>query len=144
MSADDSVGFADGETNSPKDQCRTTEEKDGIAWQVSEMSIECKKHHQRNEEREGDDDDDQKAETNGNGTAAGVSAAGIESEESSPFVDAPSAAESNGNGNNDEFLSTTITDLTGFDTDGDALHLRYSSILRGALSPSPSKEVEEE
>ena len=93
----------------------------------------------------GDGDDEKKAETTGNGTAAAAAAAaaaGLESEESGAFVDAPSAAESNGNGCGNEYVSST--DVTGFDTDGDALHLRYSSILRGTLSPSPSKEMEEE
>ena len=84
-------------------------------------------------QRRDDDGEEQKAETNGK--------AGLESEEesSAAFVDAPSAE----NGGEEISTATTMTDLTGFDTDGDALHLRYSSILRGALSPSPSKEGEE-
>ena len=85
-----------------------------------------------------DDDDGEKkaAEANGNGAAA-AAAKKLESEESgAPFVDARSA------GNGDNCKSGGISDVTGFETDGDALHLRYSSILRGAMSPSPSKEEE--
>ena len=95
-----------------------------------------------------DAEDKQKAEPNGNGGAVPVR---LESEESSPYVDAPSASAALGDvggrtyGEDDRSTTAaTTTDLIGFETDGDALHLRYSSILRGALSPSLSREVEAE
>ena len=88
-------------------------------------------------------------ESNGNGATRRLGSEEEESGSGASFVDAPSAfagEEEEDNSSSKQEGSppptTTESDVLGFETDGDALHLRYSSILRGAMtmSPSPSRE----